>query len=134
MVAESWFRGLWKIPRKHESGPEKVVIGVLAFEVASLMSKLVHLWQSLSDKQVLRLREEISNSVGIKKLVSEDDDFIVSLICAELIESMVHVAKSVARLGMKCSDPGLKSFEHVFDDLIKLGTDTYGWESHIRNG
>ncbi|KDP45036.1 hypothetical protein JCGZ_01536 [Jatropha curcas] len=128
MVAESWFRGLWKIPRKHESGTEKVVIGVLAFEVASLMSKLVHLWQSLSDKQVSRLREEISNSVGIKKLISEDDDFIVGLICAELIENMVHVAKSVIRLGKKCSEPSLKSFEHVFDELIKFGADPYGWE------
>lgn len=128
MVAESWFRGLWKIPRKHDSGTEKAVIGVLAFEVASLMSKLIHLWHSLSDKQVSRLREEISNSEGIKKLVSEDDDFIVGLICAELFESIVHVAKSVARLGKKCSDPTLKSFEHVFDELIKLGTDPFGWE------
>ncbi|XP_050210511.1 protein PSK SIMULATOR 1 [Mercurialis annua] len=128
MVAESWFRGLWKIPRKHESGTEKVFIGVLAFEVASLMAKLVHLWQSLSDKQVSRLSEEISNSVGVKKLVSEDEGFIGSLICAELIESMVHVAKSVARLEKKCSDPALRSFDHVFDDLFKFGTDTYGWE------
>lgn len=126
MVAESWFRNLWKIPRKPDSGPQKAVIGVLAFEVASLMSKLVHLWQSLSDKQVARLREEITNSVGIKKLVSEDDDLIVRLICAELTESMVHVAKSVARLGKKCSDPSLKSFEHLFDELIKIGTDSHG--------
>lgn len=132
MVAESWFRGLWKIPRKHESGNEKVVIGVLAFEVASLMSKLVHLWQSLSDKQVSRLREEISNSLGIKKLVSEDDDFIVRLICAEFNESMVHVAKSLVRLGKKCSEPGLKSFEHVFDELINVGADPYGWEFSYR--
>ncbi|KAJ9159843.1 hypothetical protein P3X46_025307 [Hevea brasiliensis] len=132
MVVESWFRGLLKIPRKHESGSEKAVIGVQAFEVASLMSKLIHLWQTLSDKQVSRLREEISNSEGIKKLVSEDDDFIVRLICVELFESMIHVAKSVVRLGKKCSDPTLKSFEHVFEEWIKLGTDPYGWEFSYR--
>ncbi|XP_065870625.1 protein PSK SIMULATOR 1 [Euphorbia lathyris] len=132
MVAESWFRGFWKIPRKHESGSEKELIGVLAFEVASLMSKLVHLWQSLSDKQVLKLREDISKSMGLKKLVSEDDDFIAGLIYAELIESMVHVVKSVIRLGKKCSDPGLKSFEHVFDDLINCGADPFGWEFTYR--
>ncbi|WCJ19177.1 hypothetical protein M5689_001476 [Euphorbia peplus] len=132
MVAESWFRGFWKIPRRHESGSEKESIGVLAFEVASLMSKLVHLWQSLSDKQVLRLKEDISKSVGVKKLVSEDDDFIAGLIYAELVESMVHIVKSVIRLAKKCSDPGLKSFEHVFDDLINCGTDPFGWEFSYR--
>lgn len=127
MVADSWFRNLWKIPRKHESGPEQKVIGVLAFEVASVMSKIVHLWQSLSDKQVARLREEITGSVGIKKLVSEDDEFIVGLICAELLENMVHVAKAVARMGKKCNDPALRGFDHVFDELIKIGDDPYGW-------
>ncbi|KAL0557188.1 hypothetical protein IC582_005706 [Cucumis melo] len=126
MVSESWFRSLWKPPRKRES-TQKVVIGVLAFEIASLMSKLVHLWQSLSDKQVGRLREEINNSLGIKKLVSDDDEYIIRLICAEMTENLAHVAKSVARLGKKCSDPSLKNFEHVFDALIQIGADPYGW-------
>ncbi|KAL5735114.1 hypothetical protein ACOSP7_032975 [Xanthoceras sorbifolium] len=128
MVAESWFRNWWRIPRKHEAGPQKEVIGVLAFEVASLMSKLVHIWQSLSDKQIVRLREEIKNSVGIQKLVSEDEEFIANLMCREIIENLTHVAKSVGRLGKKCSDPGLKSFENTFDELLKIGSDPYGWE------
>lgn len=128
MGSDSWFRSLWKTSRKHEAGPGKVVIGVLAFEVASLMSKLVHLWQSLSEKQIVRLREEITNSVGIKKLVSDDDDFIVRLIWLEILENMVHVAKSVARIAKKCSDPSLRSFENAFEDLFKIGLDQYGWE------
>ncbi|TXG49372.1 hypothetical protein EZV62_025247 [Acer yangbiense] len=128
MVAESWFRNWWRIPRKHEAGPQKEVIAVLAFEVASLMTKLVHLWQSLSDKQVARLREEIKNSVGIQKLVSEDDEFIATLICREAIENLTHVAKSVARLAKKCNDPGLKSFESAFYELLDIGSDPYGWE------
>ncbi|KAL4599700.1 hypothetical protein ACB092_11G145000 [Castanea dentata] len=132
MVAEGWFRSLWKTPRKHEAGPGKAVIGVLAFEVASLMSKLVHQWQSLSDKQISKLREEITNSVGIKKLISEDEDFIGRLVCEEMFENMVHVAKSVARIGKKCSDPGLKNFEHAFEVLIDRGNDTYGWEFSSR--
>ena len=126
MVSESWFRSLWKPPRKRDS-TQKVVIGVLAFEIASLMSKLVHLWQALSDKQVGRLREEIANSLGIKKLVSDDDEYIVRLICAEMTESLAHVAKSVARLGKKCSDPSLKVFEHAFDEFLQIGADPYCW-------
>ncbi|XVF82833.1 hypothetical protein PTKIN_Ptkin16aG0081900 [Pterospermum kingtungense] len=127
MVAESWFRSLWKIPRRHEGGSEKVGIGVLSFELASLMSKLVHLWQCLSDKQIIRLREEIMSSVGIKKLVTEDEDYIGRLICAEMIENLTFVAKSVARLATKCSDPSLKSFELVFIELLQIGADPYGW-------
>ncbi|PPD76253.1 hypothetical protein GOBAR_DD26816 [Gossypium barbadense] len=127
MVAESWFRSFWKIPRRHEGGSERVEIGVLAFEVASLMSKLVHLWRCLSDKQVSRLREEIMTCVGIKKLVSEDEGYIGHLICAEMIETVTHVAKSVARLAKKCSDPGLKSFELAFTELVQIGADPYCW-------
>ncbi|MFQ6647427.1 hypothetical protein Gotur_021404 [Gossypium turneri] len=127
MVAESWFRSFWKIPRRHEGGSERVEIGVLAFEVASLMSKLVNLWRCLSDKQVSRLREEIMTCVGIKKLVSEDEGYIGHLICAEMIETVTHVAKSVARLAKKCSDPGLKSFELAFTELVQIGADPYCW-------
>ncbi|KAE8684887.1 rab9 effector protein with kelch motifs-like [Hibiscus syriacus] len=127
MVADSWFRSLWKIPRRHEGTSEKIEIGVLAFEAASLMSKLVHLWKRLSDKEVVRLREEITNSVGIKKLVSEDDEYIGRLICAEMVENITHVAQSVSRLAKKCSDPGLNSFKLVFTELVQIGTDPYGW-------
>ncbi|XWS56345.1 hypothetical protein CRYUN_Cryun09bG0078000 [Craigia yunnanensis] len=91
------------------------------------MYKLVHLWQCLSDTQVIRLREEITSSQGIKKLVSEDDDYIERLICAEMTENITHVAKFVARVAKKCSDPGLKSFEIVFTELVQIGADPYGW-------
>ncbi|KAF8039146.1 hypothetical protein BT93_B1635 [Corymbia citriodora subsp. variegata] len=128
MVAESWFRSLWGTKRKNAASSQKVVIGVLAFESASLMSKVVHLWQSLSDKNINRLREEIAESVGIKKLVSEDDEVIVRLICSEMIENMRNIARSVGRLGKKCTDPGLKSFEAFFENLMKIGVDPCGWK------
>ncbi|XP_031116123.1 uncharacterized protein LOC116019894 [Ipomoea triloba] len=129
MVAESWFRNIWKTKKKkHDSASEKQLIGVLAFEVASLMSKLVHLWQSLGDKQVARLRDEVMNSVGIKKLVSEDDIYIARLICREINENLRNVAMVVTRLAKKCSDPLLKSFELAFNELLKTGADPYGWQ------
>jgi hypothetical protein len=127
VTAESWFRSLWKTHRKDDPNSEKAVIGVLAFEAAKLMSKLVNVWQSLSDKQVAKLRDEISNSVGIKKLVSDDENFIVRLISQEMLESMAYVAESVARLAKKCSDTRLKDFEKAFDRYITRGFDSYGW-------
>ncbi|KAL8193133.1 hypothetical protein R6Q57_027037 [Mikania cordata] len=128
MVAESWFRTLWKTSKKHDHGHEKVRIGVLAFEVASLLSKLVHQWNSLTDKQVTKLKDEISNSVGIRKLVSEDDDYIVDLICAEMLHNLKNVARVVTRLAKRCNNPLLKCFEHTYDDLIKLGVDPHQWQ------
>ncbi|KAI3501220.1 hypothetical protein L1887_29083 [Cichorium endivia] len=41
MVSESWFHSIWKPSKNHDHGPEKARIGVLVFEVASVMSKLV---------------------------------------------------------------------------------------------
>ncbi|KAF8395331.1 hypothetical protein HHK36_019275 [Tetracentron sinense] len=128
MGRESWFSSLWRTSSKNASEPEKVVIGVLTFEVASLMSKVVHLWQCLSDKQVVRLREEIMSSIGIRKLVSEDDDFIVGLACAEIIENLGVVARSVGTLGKRCRDPVWQQFEHVFDDQVKNDSDIHGLE------
>ncbi|KAL8253384.1 hypothetical protein R6Q59_037077 [Mikania micrantha] len=128
MVAESWFRGLWKPSRKHDHGPEKARIGVLVFEVASVISKLVHQWNSLTDNQVTKLREEISSSTGIKKLVSDDDDHIVDLICAEMLHNLDNVSKVVTRLSKKCRDPVLKSFERAYNDLIEFGVDQYHWQ------
>lgn len=128
VVAESWLRSFWKTTKKHGGGNSgKQLIGVLAFEVASLMSKMVHLWQSLCDKQVASLREEIKNSPGVKKLISEDDAYIAKLICSEMIENLGSVAIIVARLAKKCNDPLLRSFEQAFNDLLKLGADPYVW-------
>ncbi|KAK9200751.1 hypothetical protein WN944_015949 [Citrus x changshan-huyou] len=96
-----------EFPPKHKAGSQK---------------------ESLSDEQIVRLRAELLNSVGIKKLVSEDDEFIASLICAEMIDDLAHVAKSVARLGKKCNDQGLKSFEIALDKFVNIGSDPYGLE------
>ncbi|KAL7582514.1 uncharacterized protein LOC111903013 [Lactuca sativa] len=128
MVSESWFHSIWKPSKNHNHGPEKARIGVLVFEVASVMSKLVHQWNSLTDKQVMKLREEISNSVGIKKLISEDDDHVVDLICTEMLHNLENIAKVVTRLSKKCKDPLLICFERAYDDLIKHGVDQYQWQ------
>lgn len=51
------------------------MVGILAFDVAYVMSKLVALWESLNNVQVGMLRKFMSDSVGFKELVSHDADF-----------------------------------------------------------
>ncbi|PRQ59894.1 hypothetical protein RchiOBHm_Chr1g0375201 [Rosa chinensis] len=102
-------------------------VGVLAFEIAGLMSKLLHLWQSLSDKNMIRLHNESINLEGVRKIVSNDDAFLLGLACAELVENLRFLAKSVARISHKCNDANLRSFDRLFNDFANSGRDPYNW-------
>ncbi|KAK7268735.1 hypothetical protein RIF29_21443 [Crotalaria pallida] len=97
---------------------KNVVIGILSFEVANVMSKIVHLHKSLSDSEISRLRNEILNSECVKNLVSSDEAFLLELALAEKLEELNRVAGVVSRLGKKCSVPALQGFEHVYGDMV----------------
>ncbi|KAH7553652.1 hypothetical protein JRO89_XS12G0038600 [Xanthoceras sorbifolium] len=128
MVSESWFDSLRRISWKSVSETDKAVIGILAYEVASLMSKVVSMWHCLSEKEIDRLREEIVNSVGVKKLVADDDDYLMDLAFNEIIENFGNVARSVARIGKRCTDPVYHRFENFIEDPILNYFEWLGWE------
>ena len=113
-----------------ESGKQKTVVGIYAYEIAGVMSKLVRLWASMSDEQVLRLRKYISDSVAFKMLVSrDDDDFIKCSIQGDWFENMIPLIKFMARVGnCYCSDSILKDFEHVVCDFITKDVDPFKWK------
>lgn len=97
-------------------------LGILCFEAAKMMSRLVSLYRSLSDDEIRRLKNEVVKSKGVSYLNSPDEDHLLRLACAELLEDLDHVAAAVSRLGAKCSDAarGLLRFELLYADL-KLG-------------
>lgn len=129
MVIESWFGSSWWNSRKSASeSNDKAVLGILAFEVAGLMSKVVNLWHSLDDREILKLREDIANSIGIQRLVSDDESYLMDLTLNEVIENFGNLARSVARLGMKCTDPVYHRFEHFMNDPILNNFEWFGWE------
>lgn len=111
---------------------ERPVLGILAFEVSRVMSKVVNIWHSVTDKQIVRLREEIASSVGIHKLVSEDDDYLMDLALAEIIENLISVGKSVAMLGKKCADATYHNLESIFDDPSAMDPKWYGWQYRLK--
>ncbi|KAI3473940.1 hypothetical protein Pfo_028514 [Paulownia fortunei] len=132
-LTETWFGNIWKSSRKSISWePERPVLGILAFEVSRWMSKVVNIWQSLTDRQIVRLREEIANSVGIQKLISEDEDYLMDLVLAEIIENLGSVAKSVAMLGKKCADPTYHNLESFSDDPGDIDPKWYGWQYRLK--
>lgn len=132
-AADTWFGNIWKSSRKSISWePERPVIGILAFEISRLMSKVVSLWQCLTDGHIMRLREEIANSVGIQKLVSEDIDYLMDLVLAELFENLRSVGKSVVILGKKCTNPTYHNLETLFDNVVEIDPKWYGWQYKLK--
>lgn len=118
--AKTW-RWLWRGLGKKES--PRPAIGILTFEVSRLMSKIINLWHALSDDRISVLRDETLRLQGIRKLVSDDDDFLLGLALDETMESVHLLARGVARLGSRCTDPLLRRFESVFSNLAKNNSD-----------
>ncbi|WOL02263.1 hypothetical protein Cni_G10982 [Canna indica] len=129
--SESWLGriglvrgGGWK-----KAEPDKsAAIGVLAFEVGRLMSRVAQLWYALGDDRVDRLRDEVVRLEGVRRLVTDDDDFLLAIAAAEMMDAVGFLADSVASLGRRCSDPVLQRFDAAFADLVKTGADPYGFE------
>jgi Protein of unknown function (DUF668)/Domain of unknown function (DUF3475) len=91
------------------------------------MSKLLHLWQSLTDSQLSRLHRETISSEGIRKVVSEDDAFLLTLVCAELSDVLRNVSESISALSYKCSDSALRQFKSCLTDFSDIGIDRNQW-------
>lgn len=101
-----------------KSSDNREVIGILSFEVANTMSKTVHLYKSLTDHEISKLKTQILSSEGVKKLVSEDESCLLELALAERLEELNRVAAVVSRMGKKCCEPALQGFEHVYGDIV----------------
>ncbi|KAF5471632.1 hypothetical protein F2P56_008410 [Juglans regia] len=103
----------------HDKSPP-ATLGILAFETAKTMSRLISLYRSLTDDEISKLKKETMKSKGIAFLNSIDEGFLLNLACAERLEDLNQVAITVSRLGHKCSDFGLSRFDLAYNDL-KLG-------------
>ncbi|GAA0171794.1 hypothetical protein LIER_25748 [Lithospermum erythrorhizon] len=132
-VTHSWLSNLWSSRKPMVPEPQKADLGIMSHEVASLMSKLVNLWQCLSDRQVIRLREEIVNSLGIQKLVSEDDDYLIDLVVSEMVETLRYVGKAAAVLGKRCVDTTYHHLEPIFNgDPVEMDPSWDKWEYKLK--
>ncbi|KAI3750332.1 hypothetical protein L2E82_20966 [Cichorium intybus] len=110
--------GVKKSPNEQ---PTSNPLGILAFEAAKNVSRLLSLYKSLSDPEIVNLRKDIFKSKGVVYLNSDDEGYLLKLACAEKIEDLDKAAIVVATLARKCSDFMLNSFDMVYAD-IKLGT------------
>ncbi|KAI3743494.1 hypothetical protein L1987_61204 [Smallanthus sonchifolius] len=133
MKESSWFTSIWKPSRKTATlDLEKPIIGIMSFEVARLMTKLANLWQVLSDKQMSRLQEELTNSLGTRNLVSDNHDYLMELALTEIVDNIKCVAKAVSRLGKRCTDPVYHNLDLIFDNPIEIDVNWCGWEYKLK--
>ncbi|KAL0414355.1 UNVERIFIED_CONTAM: protein PSK SIMULATOR 1 [Sesamum radiatum] len=107
-----------KSSNKKQGAQERQAIGILSFEVANVMSKIIHLHKSLTDSEILKLKNEILKSEGIRTLVSSDEKQLLELALMEKFDDLNRVAGVVSRLGKKCTIPALQGFEHVYGDIV----------------
>lgn len=114
-------------PLKRKLVVKKSSVEVLAFEISSIMSKILHLWESLSDGSITRFRSESICLEAVRKIVSNDDVFLLGLVCAELVENLRVIAKSVSTMSKKCQDSSLRCFDRLFDEFANSGHDHHNW-------
>ncbi|PUZ62943.1 hypothetical protein GQ55_3G027000 [Panicum hallii var. hallii] len=127
-------RGLVLVPPPATSAMRKLSVprgggeklGVLAFEVAALMSRVSGLWRALGDAQLARLRAEAIRLEGVRRLVADDDDALLALALAEVAAACRDLSRAVARLSPRCADPLLRRFDALFAALVKGGADPHG--------
>ncbi|XP_057528251.1 uncharacterized protein LOC130806993 [Amaranthus tricolor] len=102
-------------------------VGVLAFEISGLFSKLLALHQNLSDKNIVRIKNEAISLEGVRKIVSNDESFLLGLACSEMIQNLHIISKTVARLSSRAMDLTLRSFPECLEDFASTGRDQYNW-------
>ncbi|CAJ1949441.1 unnamed protein product [Sphenostylis stenocarpa] len=100
--------------------PGAKALGIISFDAGKTMCRLISLYHSLSDEEIAKLNREVIKSKGITYLNSQHECFLLNLAAAERLEELDTVADSVSRLGRKCFDRSLGSFDLVYADL-KLG-------------
>lgn len=112
-----------KSPNVKQGPQNRQTIGILSFEVANAMSKIIHLHKSLSENEISKLKNEILRSEGVRNLVCSDEKQLLELALEEKLDDLNKIAGVVSRLGKKCTIPALQGFEHVYGDIVSGAVD-----------
>ncbi|KAL9255155.1 PSK SIMULATOR 3-like protein [Drosera capensis] len=102
-------------------------LGILTFEAAAIISKLLNFNSSLSDPSILHLKQSSITLLGTRKIVSDDDSFLLSLAVAELLHTLRLTAHSASSLLKVARETSLLFLGPNFDDFAESGRDQYGW-------
>ncbi|XP_072976341.1 protein PSK SIMULATOR 1-like [Typha angustifolia] len=119
VVPKSWLSsqiGSDLIPGR-DLRPDDTPLGILAFEAAAAMSRLVSLHFSMSDREILKLRSDTMRSQGVAYLNSTDQALLLRLACYELMDDLDRAAASISRVGSRCRGNLTRNFARHYTDL-----------------
>ncbi|KAH0469205.1 hypothetical protein IEQ34_002437 [Dendrobium chrysotoxum] len=94
---------------------KRSTIGILAFETATTMSRLLSLHHTLSDPSLRLLRSDTMRSPGIAYLTSTDQHFLFRLVFSDMLSDLDSSAAAVSRLTSRCHSR--KSFSLTYTHL-----------------
>ena len=84
---------LLHLPSKnHHNQVPKQTIGILSFEVATVISKTIHFHKSLTDSEISMLKTKILKSEGVLNLVSSNVSHPLDLALAKKLDDLNRVA------------------------------------------
>ncbi|CAN1215999.1 Protein PSK SIMULATOR 1 [Linum perenne] len=94
-------------------------LGILALEVANTIVKGYNLMQSLSKRNIRRLKEGVLPSEGIQNLVSNDTDELLRIVAADKRDEFKIFSNEVFRFGNRCKDPQWHNLDRYFEKVSK---------------
>ncbi|KAI6689639.1 hypothetical protein NL676_026467 [Syzygium grande] len=99
------------------SARKEKIISILASEVANTITKGANLMQSLSEQNIVYLKEELLPSEGVQYLVSTDMDELLRIAAADQRKELHSFTKEVVRLGNLCKDPQFHNLGRYFEHM-----------------
>ncbi|KAK8542018.1 hypothetical protein V6N13_137406 [Hibiscus sabdariffa] len=97
----------------------KSTLQIIAFEAAKTMSRLVALYNSLSQDEFIKLRQGRMRSRGVAFLNSVDESYLLGLACKEKLEDLGHAVALVSRLSKRCNDEELNRFYIAYHNMTQ---------------
>lgn len=111
-----------------DDNPPPATLGILAFDAAKTMCRLISLYKSLTDDSIAALKNHAVKSKGVAYLNSNDESFLLNLARSERLEDLNAAIITVLHLGQRCTDTTLGSFGLIYtatattDNLLEFKT------------
>ncbi|KAL2331556.1 hypothetical protein Fmac_019137 [Flemingia macrophylla] len=117
--------------RTEDPSPPAETLGILDFDAAKTMCRLLSLYHSLTDHEILRLRHHILRSRSLSRLNSADECFLLSLACAERLEDLHLAAERLEDLSARRSSPGHRLLQARLRLLRRPRARSTPWRSRV---
>ncbi|GFP81343.1 hypothetical protein PHJA_000277600 [Phtheirospermum japonicum] len=94
-----------------------ISISILAFEVANTIVKGANLMNSLSHDNIRHLKEVVTPSEGVQRLISRDVNELLSIAASDKRDELKVFSGEVIRFGNRCKDPQWHNLDRYFEKL-----------------